>query len=451
MVEKTFLIGAEDYANDIEKLSQDFIKRDDIDILNPSGVSMSEDALSEYLRQADKILRYYSPTRTKNVYQTNIVNAFGISASVRDLFSTDNNIPPHALEVQRWEGKGKHIYAGLASHILSPAVGKKVILCVPHARVQEMSPRGAFQVHVWSSPDLGLSAVTTTPSVIYGHNVSCRDYGYRASHEPEESIIITDNGNDIAQVCSNALYIFHDAVECNDEESHAIFTKILLQAAEIIKNTDFNKLQEARQERLREENRAAAREFAARSIPRQENRNKIKVESVKGQISSHETELYAKRRELANLEQGLNKEDAVQSFYDDFDKLQNGFAGIQSATFSEDCIKVITSPVVSVDRRSGLIYDLGTLVMTINFNHAGITVKHNGAEHGIRVPHTDSCGTVCRGTMHDEMSSYIANYEVLTIFSLLISFFEKGVDTMDDWGKRLLKYPVIGQPVDTKV
>lgn len=442
MTERKFNVDLGGFEGNRAKLSEEFLASDGLIFLR-HNVKMTEELLVEYLKQTGNVLDYYCPCTTKNIFDARISESCRLSSKNKALVDCDVVISDHPVQVRNFNGDGESIYAGLVSKLLSNVVGRKIILSVPHGDAVEMSPRGAFQIYVWSSPDMTGSRHdgASAPSYLWDYRVGCRDAGFTPSHDIHCGVLIESDGYPVAQVCSNALYIFHDAVHKSTANDHAIFALILKQTAVIMETTDFSKLDEQREAMEIERNRESARKFAEHSIPRQKSRVKAEEDVAKAEITKYQQLLYTSQRNLANIDKRTNKKDAVQAFFDDYDKLQGGFAGITRASFSNDRIEVTTAPIISTDKKTGLVYDLGVLTIGVRFGESGRVTVRSGKE--MRIPHVGSEGEICAGTMYSDITDYIANYEILTVVSLLISFFERGVDTDDEWGQYLKKYPQI--------
>ncbi len=369
-------------------------------------------------------------------------------------------------------------YRAIIARTLSHVVDGRIIL-FSHERVpREMSPRGAFQVHVFSHPDVeNLDVEESRVSAIFGTTPTMNRTTLRLKEDGEKSLYIyNDDGNLLGQVMSNAVYIYNDIMYGTAVENQVAFTRIMNEACRILgSDIDFERINAEFEERLRiqqerrlklEEERRAAEalrleaqrkeafdKFIHSCIPREIARNEAKKKTLRDEVLESERMYFTKQRELANFNASVDKEKAVDAITRDFNKLREDFDSVVDVYVEGDKLVVNTAEIISYDRHNDRYHNIGALALHLPFGLSGGSCVDNvrvyplGNGSSYKIPHICSeYNNVCFGTVLCEISSYLANYEILTAVSLMIAFFEKGVDSDDEWGKKILENPIVEKP-----
>jgi len=440
MTVKKFNLGVSYIYDYKQHLTEEFLLKID-GWRDKSVVEVDEETLDEFLSSTNLKLAYYVTTRKRGVYDC-VITTYQISAKARENYTSSDRIPPQPVQVTTWDGSGRDYYASIAANILGPIVEKKIILSVPHGRAKEMSPRGAFQIYVWSHPDINCTKGNSTPSYMWGEAVSCTDSSFAPSRSTDPSVIISSDGHAVAEVCSNALYIYHDAVHHHDHQSEYIFSRILWEASKIIKGVDFEKIEAEREQRHIEAEKRAFDDFIKQSIPRQVSRNKEEINGLNRKIKNKEEELHSLRRDAANFNASMDHDAAIDGFKKEFEKLQNGFPMIEKVSLSGTDLEIETEAIISTDKLNDNKYHLGKMRLILGLGDIP-NVRAYGLETTLDLPHVymEDGHRICAGTVHDEINAYLANYEIAAAASLMVAFFQSGIDVRDDFGIRLLNFP----------
>lgn len=402
--------------------------------------------LNQFLSFSGLTLSYCKPTSETDVYEISLHTAPLMKEAALNYFDFKNQAPEFPVQISHYSGSAADTYTSLISQILTPVVKKKIIFSVPHGATKEMRPRGAFQVNVWSSPNLEAVQMATPPQYLWEHEVRMRDSAFTPSEGFDESLIIRHEGYAVAEVCSNALYIYHDAVHCRYESTQAIFTRILLEAAKILgADIDFEKIEAERESRLARQKEEQFERFVSAAIPRNISRNKAKFEALKEKVKKDQISLYKSQREMSNFNLSKDKDSAVNSIMDDFRKIKDYFDVVSDLYIKDDRLVVDTNEIISYDKHNGNYHNLGEVRMSFNFGGSDPDVTMRGINSSEALPHcnNDGNGYVCLGNVVDDVNAYLANYEIMTAVSLMTTFLQKGINSKDEWGCHIKNFPIV--------
>lgn len=402
--------------------------------------------LKTFLAKTGLKVLYTEATDVPNVQNVKLAAGTPLRPEVMETFTFSEAVPKFPVTVPRgrFDGQSKDQFTALVQQLLSPVIKRPIIFTVPHARHSAVPTNpDEFQVYVWSTSDPDRSRHIKPPAELYGTKVDCRCDAYG----PTIGVPIYVDEFMVAECLPNGLYISFDAVHEGTTNELIIFSHIMQAAANIYATVNFKHFDANREKSLAQAEERSLVEFAKRSVARVESRNKSEIRTLEAQTRAMQKELFNAERALATLRGREAGVDIEKQVLEEFRKLKAGFANIQEAKFVGTNLVVITAPINSIAAANGHHYHLGRVKISLPFDGGG-NVYMTDPDKGRRIPHT-GCrerGNTCLGNAHNEVTSYMANYEMLAAVTFMLAFLERGININDDWGKYLTRFPDLGAP-----
>ena len=366
---------------------------------------------------------------------------------VTDTFTFNPDFQTLHVEHDRygWDGRSWPQFQTLLRQLLAPAVNKRIKVNVPHNARFDYNPEGDFNVLVWSSPTQPNAGVST-PRTMFGERTPCTDGSF--TYDGHGLPIVSPEGDTVAELFQNALYIYHDAVHYGNSREFRLFSKLLQAAAKLYTETDWSDFEAARAIRAAEAAERGMQEFIRACAGRNARRQRTTLETLEQSIREKSDELFRLERQLANGKAALVTEDPSEKFLAEFRKLNDNFENVESATFTDGALVVLTSGLHANCQHTGQVYDLGQVELKLDFRLGEVWMRDPSGERVI--PHTNegygagNFATTCLGTAYTEVRKYLANYEMMCVVTFMMAFLQNGIDTEDEWGVLLEDhYPLV--------
>lgn len=356
-------------------------------------------------------------------------------------------LPPISINISMSNSNSNPIlFKFLISVVLGPNVENKMMFFPSIAKNVEHSPFGAFQIYEFSTPYIEDHRTTETPSNVFGFDRGRMSVSLYHPETPLGVLITDENGHTVGEVLGNALYIYCETNNLNDYENIDFMAALFMEASKVINSdVDWSSIEQRRLEMANSADERAFRALLEGAIPRIISRNRDEESNIKRSIQSYEEKLFKSRRRLANFNASLDKQKAIDSFTNDYKSLREGDSKIETVSIRGDALIIKTHPLVSTIQSTKRMYDLGRLEIKINFgsDYAAENIKLYSIDKALRVPHTAGSGSLCSGTIRDDINSYVANYEISAAASIVIALMERGIDPDDEWGGYITKFPEI--------
>ncbi len=427
------------------------------DFEGQSCCSFTEAARQRFFEMTGCIATERYGSTTTGIEYLRIGKAPELPTAVQALLPDIAPMLDHPFEVQRFDGNGRGVFAAIASRLLGPILQRKIILNVPHGHSQEYSPRGAFQIHIWSTPHHHLERAQSLPRSIWGVRVGCDDsaFGPKELHQ-EGSVLIRDGKYIVAELLENALYVHHDLVHYGRDYEFELFAKLLEKAAEQLAGTErWEELRREAQEAFAKRQRETFAAFVQKGIPQRASRHEAAVKTARQKADEARTTCMEAERELFNLQQAVNDPKMVaERFEEEFTRLSDGsLDGVVSLTLHEHDgrhhLTVRTTELTAHNRNTGKNHLLGHFEITlylddgsVRFTNLDRTFKGYDA-HNQHAPHVYQSGRPCLGNIETELATYIAHYELEAAIGLSIAFLQTGADDGDPLGRVIHSFPEV--------
>lgn len=394
---------------------------------------------------------------TTGVEYLRIGKAPRLSTSIQARLPEVQPMLDYPFEVQRFNGEGKDVFATIASRLLGPILQRKIILNVPHGRSQEYSPRGAFQIHVWSTPHHHLRSSIEPPRTIWGIPTHFREVAFQP-REPhhEGSIFLQDGDYIVAELMENALYIHHDLVHNGFDSNFELFARLMEKTAEQMLGTEhWEGLRLQAQEVFAKRQRETFAAFVQKSIPQRASRHEEAVQTARQKADKARRACVEAERELFNLQQAANDPKLVaKHFQEEFSRLSKRLLdGVMSITLHEHNgshhLRVRTTELTAYNRNTGKTHLLGHFEIILHLDDGRVLfinldrMSDGRRDNAAHAPHVDSNGVPCLGNIQTELGTYIAHYELEAAITLSIAFLQTGADDSDSLGREIHTFPVI--------
>jgi len=264
-----------------------------------------------------------------------------------------------------WDGGGEKQFLDILKEVLSPAVKKDILICVPHGHATEPERDDKFHVFCWSSPPG--EKVHQTPETMWGYLVSCRDKSFIFSGLGIP--ITTDEGDVVAELIDDNLYIFHDIVHRGDQEEYAIFRRICQEVS-----LDLTPDPAERQKRKEELSRKAYIELCEKRLEKTITGTRESIEKGEKEIQKLQVQLVNSIREVngcrAKLEQISSRETLeTERFGREFDSLIK-IPGIEKVEVNKDIVFLYTEYIYLPFEAEGIknILDIGKFRIEIDLH-----------------------------------------------------------------------------------
>lgn len=419
----------------------------------------SREALESILIEEGKKASYFVPMRhlpgIYRVYSTGVQTNKQILSLYRS--AEKSVLPDYPVQISGdWDYRSEpHGFASISSNILAPVIGKKILIKSCSFQTIEMNTRGAFQIYIGANEHTDCEfKEKSTPETMYGIDTSdFYDCGITNGPTTDDSQLIkTDEGDVVAELHENALYIHFLLARSNGIKAKKVFAQILNKVAQIIESNaiDFESLKESRAERLRQSELKAFEDLFEKYIPAKIKANKEKKRSLEYKVRQKRDELRQSIVALAEYDVAVDKDKIKESLKRDLEMLETKFDTVETFKIRNGGVVFTTKKIKCRPRGSeykDMEKDLGRLEITLPFGsgYYGITAKSLCYETAL--PHADGeqyesdALNMCFGTMSEQIQEYMANYEILSAITLMIAFFEKGVDPDDGWGEKIFNFP----------
>jgi hypothetical protein len=371
-------------------------------------------------------------------------------------------VPSHPFEVYNpggWDGYLRREAVALITHILSPALKKKVMIENHHGKDVEYSARGAFRVLLWASPYASIrNRGDKAPAKIWDIPTSCRDsYLVQDCHAPvAASQRIMSGEYVVAELFANALYIYHDIVHCQKENELRILEQILLRARALACSPEeYAALEAAFEVERRERQVKLFTKFVTTALPARAKRHEdlVKATRVAAETARRDYldierryfEIVASHTDPAVLEARLRAE---------IERLQSGkVARVTSISLEEGgeglVCKIYTDEMRVLNPRTNKVHILGRACIVaylaekrVRILNLDRTVTYGGGYH--HFPHVGQEGRICMGNTEYQFGQYLAHYELEALVTLAIIFLESIQLEGDAWSQGTIdKFPIL--------
>lgn len=407
-------------------------------------LTLSPARLKTFLKKTGLVVRRVLRTGEPNLLALELINKPILHPSVLELMPPPI-IAKHPIWTRRYDGRREGDFSAIVQQIVTPFVKKPIMFTVPHARAEPIpEDTEMFHVKVWSSPTDNAGRYITPPREMWEDRLGCRSEGFPASGE---GLPLMHNDFCFGELHKNVLYISFDAVHEGTRADQRIMVRMLMQAMETYKATNWRTFNADREKLMAEAEERSLVQFARNSSDRAASRNRDALNKVESDVKALRKSLFDKEREAATLKLNEGGVDIQELVLSEFRKLKEGYANIQKASFNGSALTVITSPINSISANNNHHYHLGRVKIVIPFDNAG-SIYMTDPDHGRRIPHTGCAerGQTCLGNVATDVASYMSNYEMLAAVSLMLAFLERGINTGDDWGRYLKNFPDLGAP-----
>ena len=417
-------------------------------------IAFGETDLVSFLDQSGLVIIERYGSNTPHVEWIRFAQKPTLPASVEKQLRNKSRMLEHQFEVGQWSSENFESWRRVSyvvARILTPVLGKKIILDVPHGHAHEYAERGAFQIYVWSTPDAGNQRNHRPPRSIWGHGVDTRDDGYQPSGTAPASVSIRDGDWIVAELLPNALYIHHDLVHNGTDTELKIMARLLTEAATILADpAGFEaRITQAREESAKRQQQIFRR-LIERSIPGRSERHKELVAVTRVKIERTRGELFAAERELFGLENSaIDPIEVGRRFEEEISRLQHGGLEPIERVYFKDAGGSIprlygrTKEITSVDPETRRTHLLGRYEISLDFETGEIRFQNLDRQpKGCHGPHLNDKGYACLGNIKDEMAGYLAHFEAEAAFTLGIAFLQSP-NPNDIWGNHIRLFPVV--------
>jgi len=325
-------------------------------------------------------------------------------------------------------------FIALVDQVLSPVVGRKIILHLPlraerAKRVRPAIMDGDFHVHVWASP-FGHRRLTP-PSQLWGHVVEHRD---RCFGQTGQGIPLVDREAEFAvgEIFENNLYIHIDLLQSYSDSCYQLFATILSKAV-----PDLNLNAVAHRQRMKER--------------RSEGRSKSRLayikacgERVRELANTYRDALRNKRTQLIALQQTLlgylrieifggkmvSAEERHAEFSAEFERLKD-VSRVKEVIVGPGLVMLKTSMLHAQHYDTGQLHEIGEFLIVIDL-HGGkcpvrwfnSTRRVNGLRPGMNSPTVYADGSPMVDEIQETIIELIARLELSIVAELAIQFIE---------------------------
>ncbi len=411
---------------------------------NQCGWLIESAKLEEILPQINGELIHIGDPNTDEVCKITLV--FNSEAPV----SSEDHLGK--IEIGHWDGKGKERFVGVIKEVLLPALdGKNVYLHVPHGRTKQPHDGKDFQIFIWSqiSGDKSIDP----PNYLWGYKVDCMDAGYPPSHNGIK-IYNNDNSYVVAELIDEKiLYIHHDVVHFGTSNEEQIFRKILALVVDELTLSPEQKekrriqIENEKKERIKQQYAQNCLNGFLGKMRQLENDIKHSNERIKDYQKTLVNLIRETKRNQSLLNRYCKQEHSElrKKFIAEYDHLLK-LEKVNKVIADDIQITIHTDILYCTDPRSELVHEIGEFEIVIFTNGEGVqwinkTRQVNGGKSDMMAPHINSDGEACLGSIEESFTELIANYEYATLAMLAIQFVET-VNTVDDWGSYIHKWPV---------
>lgn len=342
----------------------------------------------------------------------------------------------------------------IVSRTLGFALKRKIVYSGPHEQHHPYQERGAFQVVTDATCDPVADGCNRMPATVWGTPVSHRQNAFAGSEEAR-GVLIKDGDFTVAEVLPNALYILFDIELDGPASGRAIMSRVCSEAAALLSD-------ESRYAALLKEARDAAdlrqrvlfREIVEKSIPARRHEVSEDLSEAREDLAQARRAYVCAARKAFGLEQLVQDPTQIaKRFEEEIGRLQNGkHPDIERISVGGSArnpqLRVHTKPLVAYDSGTGKSHLLGRYELVFNLQ-PDLDVQflnkdwHPEDCHG---PHLDSEGVPCLGTIHEDLTEYIAHFEMEAAASLAIAFLQNP-NVQDSQGVVVREFPVVGEGI----
>ncbi len=442
-------MDADQISKLIDTAPSSYAKFEDQDV-----IAFGETDLVSFLDQSGLVIIKRYGSNTPHVEWVHFAQKPTLPSSVAKQLRSKSGLLEQQFEVGQWSSDNSGSWRRVSyvvTRILTPVLGKKIILDVPHGHAHEYAERGAFQIYVWSTPDAGNQRNHRPPRSIWGYGVDCHDDGYQPSETALVGIPIRDGDWVVAELLPNALYIHHDLVHNGTDAELKIMARLLTEVATILVDpAGFEaRIAQAREEATKRQQQIFRR-LIERSIPGRSERQKDLIAVARMKIERTRSALFAAERELFGLENSaIDPEEVGKRFEEEISRLQHGgLEPIERVYFKNAGGSIPrlygrTKEITSVDRETRRTHLLGRYEISLDFETGEIRFQNLDRQpRGCHGPHLNDKGYPCLGNIKDEMAGYLAHYEAEAAFTLAIAFLQSP-DPNDVWGNHIRLFPIV--------
>lgn len=392
--------------------------------------------LRDYGYSADNIVRM---SEEEEVYFVALANPDGTPATA--------DVDPNDIKVVRipeseWNGDNnlKEFLHELASEILCPAFNKHVTIRVPHNRAAAFPDDDkTFYVFIWSS---NCNGHITHPSTMWGYEVACTDSS-SVGLFVEGTPITCSEGEEVAAFGEKGLYIYHDAVELDTDNSRSILRKIFEETARLYTSGEASgpKLELVRERYVKacSSRITATRRDLTRSIKDWMG----EIDDLKQRLNTSIKEYRHRQCELDNLDNLENNiGSTLRKEFDNLCKVDK----VESVDWRGNSMVVTTKKLYVIHTQTGDEYEIGAFKIVIDERTSSVlffnlTRRVDAYQNAMNGPHIFPDGRPCLGSMESVIPQLVAKYEWSALIQMCIAFVES-INLADIAGKHLSKWPI---------
>lgn len=354
-----------------------------------------------------------------------------------------------------WNGRSQSRFVELTKDILLSVLGRPIRISVPHGHASELhkpkSRRSTFQIKIWSGPK-ATDRTNRVPERMWGIKTDCRDGGsFSLSGWRGSTDIVTDEGDVVAGVDEHNLYIYHDIVHHAAERELEIYTRILQETIGIVAR-DYKPdpgLVRKMYVKYCSKRVKAEEEQLGRRIRDYE----AKIKQYSDYLHTHTRDLDLSRKKLSALL--IVSKDHTTDFNKEFESLiaTPKIEKIEIRGMSK--LIIHTEYLFCTNPRNKKVYKIGKMRFEINMGDGDVKIFNktrnvDGYEGGMHHPHIFRRASPCYGNFGSTVTEMCARYEFGAIALLSIAFIET-VNTEDDAGKHIIKWPSAGPEYIAKI
>lgn len=377
-------------------------------------------------------------------------------SEIREILpDTPLEIPPPIEVAGYWDGADEEAFVCIIGQILGPILKRKILVSVPHAEhYHPYNPEGAFQVLIWSTPEKSTKRNVLPPPCIFDTPRDCRDEAYN----PREcsGILIKDGDYAVAELFPNALYIHHDLVHGGTLSEKKIMAVLCKKVADILREPRiFDEILAKIQSRREAQQRELFCKMIEAGLSERTHRGETALEILREKVREARKKYVSLARELLHQEENLLDPKQIQEkFEQEILKIQSGQMKLvekNSIVFGDkgSTLTVRTKPIIAYDRWTKKHHLRGRYEIKVNFEEGEIQFVNLDNSPNQDDAHLNSDGYPCLGNIQEDMTDYIAHYEVGAAITLGIAFLESP-DSSDCMGACIRDYPIVPKPKELK-
>ncbi len=349
-------------------------------------------------------------------------------------------------------GKNSQSFAEVLEGELSPVVNRDLVVSIPHGNAAPVFDDGFFHILFWSSPEDNRSGNSgDPPSIMWGHEVSCRDSAFKPSGLGK--VIMTEEGFPAAELVGNCLYIHHDLPHTGNDSEINIFEMIITEAARLLADSEEELLKnkEQSQERRKQARQKRFVRFCLRYANRDKDNAVRELAETRKRIEEEQKRLVDLRRAAKSAEERIaffssSSEARRKRFIDIFESLLR-IEGVKRVEMAGSLFKVYTEHIyITPEDGKNETFDIGEFLIEVYLDgkKGGVrffnqTRVNRTGGYNSHHPHVMLDGTPCLGNLVEMVPQLIAEYEFgILIQSLLLWL--RSVNLSDSAGTQIAKY-----------